>query len=134
MIAYYRSQDFVGNLSPNVLGDNPRIAYKPPEEIRQQLPTREAVFYTTLRTLVNHKEGIDFGANTNRFADFCLESYDEAADDMKLWYDVGLARSGHSNDKSKQERILQMFSQQEGLITRFMTDPIAFCRCCEVKK
>ena len=82
----------IGNLSPGIIGDNPEFAYKSPEEIRQYLPLGEAVYHTTLKTLVNHKEGIHYRDNT-RFAQFCVQAYAGLNDDEKLWLDVGLVRS-----------------------------------------
>ena len=59
ILEHYTQHNVFGNLSPNVLGDNPASAYKPLSEIILFLPLDIAKGSTTLKTLVSHKEGID---------------------------------------------------------------------------
>ena len=117
MITYYQSKNFIGNLSPNVLGDNPEIAYKSPEEIRKKLPIKEAIYYTNLKTLVNHKEGIDHHW-AMFFANFCVNTYESADFELKLWYDVGLVR----HVRETHIKIENMFNEQGILIDTFLKD------------
>lgn len=91
MITYYDAVGFIGNLTPGVLGDNPAIAYKSPAEIRQKLPLDQAVYTATLKTLVNHKEGMDF-RHGKQFAQYCVASYADLAPEKQLWLDLGLVR------------------------------------------
>lgn len=114
MIAYYKRNNFIGNLSPNVIGDNPEIAYKSPEEIRKKLPLDESVYYTNLKSLVNHKEGIDY-FRSEQFAQFCIQTYHEADEKLKFWYDIGVVR----HVKETEEEIRTIFLEQQAQIDNF---------------
>ena len=111
MIAYYNKVGFIGNLSPNVIGDNPEIAYKPPAEIMAKLPLDVAVFHTTLKTLVNHKEGLSYRTN-REFAKFCVDTYAQLDGPTRLWLDLGLVRG--------ETGVAELYKEQQAAITEFL--------------
>jgi hypothetical protein len=112
MMEYYNKVGFIGNIAPGVLGDNPEIAYKGSAEIRAKLPIDSAVFHTNLKTLVNHKEGINYRWN-RLFTKFCVDTYHTMDDNSKLWLDIGLVR----NDKG----MSVLFADQQTRIEEFLT-------------
>ena len=76
ILDYYAQYSVFGNLSPNVLGDNPASAYKPLSEIIPFLPLDIAKSSTTLKTLVSHKEGIDHRPEwQTKFVHFVRETF-----------------------------------------------------------
>lgn len=95
VLAYYRQHGIVGGLSPGVLGDNPVTAYKPVQEVRRHLPEGRARAVGWLRTLVNHKEGIDHRPQWwGKFVDFVLDAWPGMADVEKVMCDLILVRRG----------------------------------------
>lgn len=91
MIAYYEKKEIYGSLSPNVLGDNPEIAYKNVNEVRKYLPEQEALSFDLLVTRVNHKEGIDMRKTYRvKFRDFVEENWEKLSEEWKLMCDVRL--------------------------------------------
>lgn len=111
MMEYYGKIGFIGNISPGIIGDNPEIAYKAPAEIRDKLPLDTAVYHTNLKTLVNHKEGINYRWS-KQFARFCVEKYATLTDDAKLWLDMGLVRN--------ESGVMELFVDQQERIEQFM--------------
>lgn len=111
MIEYYDRVGFIGNLTPGVLGDNPAIAYKSPAEIRDKLPLDQAVYAATLKTLVNHKEGMNF-RHSKQFAQFCVQTYPSLDANKRLWLDLGLVQS--------QPGVKALFQEQRDAITEFL--------------
>lgn len=93
MLEYYDKYSIVGNLSPNVLGDNPEIAYKPVEEVVAHLPLDIALSSGMLRTRVNHKEGIDHRPRFKScFIDFLDKEWDTLTPRQKIMCDLILVK------------------------------------------
>ena len=91
MIEYYELHGIYGNLSPNVLGDNPEIAYKPVDEVMKYIPVDIANSFDLLRTRVNHKEGIDHRPQfKQKFAEFIATEWTNLSDEWKLMCDLVL--------------------------------------------
>lgn len=111
MIAYYKKVGFIGNLSPNVIGDNPEIAYKASAEILANLPLDEAVFHTVLKTLVNHKEGISY-QGAKEFAAFCVKNYATLDPSTQFWLDLGLVQ--------REPGVAPLFAEQTAAIDTFL--------------
>ena len=57
LLDYYSEMEVIGNLSPNVLGDDPRSAYKSLDQIIPHLPLDEALSSSTLRTFSKPQRG-----------------------------------------------------------------------------
>ena len=93
MKAYFDEEGVVANVAPGVLGDNPRVAYKPSEEILAHLPLAEAASWSRLRTRVSHKEGISFKIDEIQRCARYVESVDLAAEPLAaLWHDIAVCR------------------------------------------
>lgn len=115
LLQYYRERGIVGSLSPGVLGDNPVTAYKPVEDVRHHLPEGRARSVGWLRTLVNHKEGIDHRPQWwAKFVDFVEGSWATLTDVEKLMCDLilvkrGLQDRGFDAMWEEQQRLYQNF-------------------------
>lgn len=93
MAEYFRSVDVVANVAPGVIGDNPRLAYKPSAEVLPALPLAEAVSWSMLRTRVSHKEGISMRLEEIRRCAEHVRSADLAAQPLAaLWHDINVCR------------------------------------------
>lgn len=94
LLDYYHEIGVVGNLSPNVMGDDPRTAYKPVDQIIPHLPLSQAISESLLRTLVNHKEGIDQRPLwRQKFATFIVENFETLTTSEKLMLDLILVKT-----------------------------------------
>ena len=88
----------VGNIAPGVLGDNPKIAYKPSSEILPKLPLDISITNSRLRTLVSHKEGISFKKSENQTcAKFIIENM-ESRPLASIIMDINLVQSFLGNN------------------------------------
>lgn len=90
---YFDGVGVVANIAPGVLGDNPKVAYKPSDEILNNLPLGEAAGWSFLRTRVSHKEGISFKIDEVRRCARYIESVDiDATPLASIWHDIAVCR------------------------------------------
>ena len=115
MIEYYGNHNIIGNLSPNVLGDNPEFAYKPVEEVIQHLPLGIALSSDLLRTRVNHKEGIDYRPGFKaKFIEFLDTMWEKMSGEQKIMCDLILVKTDCDRRFGK-EWWTSKFAEQERL-------------------
>lgn len=91
MMQYFMDRKIWASLSPNGLGDNPELAYKPVEQVICHLPLDQARSSDLLTTLVNHKEGIEYRPQfRSKFAQFVSEGWESFSTQQKLMCDLVL--------------------------------------------
>jgi hypothetical protein len=127
MLEYYHRNGIIGNLSPNVLGDNPEIAYKSVEEVRKYLPESRALSKDRLRTRVNHKEGIDPRPHfRTKFADFVMKHWKTMTDEEKLMCDLILVKSDLWLSMGGLTRLMMfssMYKEQDDIYRALISKP-----------
>ena len=98
ILNFFDENGMVGNIAPGVLGDNPKIAYKPSSEILPKLPLDISITNSRLRTLVSHKEGISFKKSENQTcAKFIIENM-ESRPLASIIMDINLVQSFLGNN------------------------------------
>jgi hypothetical protein len=127
MLEYYHRNGIIGNLSPNVLGDNPEIAYKSVEEVIKYLPESRALSKDRLRTRVNHKEGIDPRPHfRTKFADFVMKHWKTMTDEEKLMCDLILVKSDLWLSMGGLTRLMMfssMYKEQDDIYRALISKP-----------
>ena len=90
---YFEDVGVVANIAPGVLGDNPKVAYKPSSEILEHLPLWEAASWSMLKTRVSHKEGISFKLDEVERCSRYIQGVDLAETPLApLWHDIAVCR------------------------------------------
>ena len=127
MLDYFNDRGIWANLSPNVLGDNPEKAYKSVDDVVKHLPIKLAATSGMLRTLVNHKEGIDPRPHFQlKFAQFILDGWDQFTPQVKLMCDLVLVTNQLVKAKSRKWLDDALAEQESIFNTLYRSSPMDY--------